>query len=64
VRFWKIRLALLLVSFAVVAWYWTGGGAFWLFAVALALPIMVDLAFMQSDARAERERKARLGAGA
>jgi len=52
------------VSFAVVAWYWTGGGAFWLFAVALALPIMVDLAFMQSDARAERERKARLGAGA
>jgi hypothetical protein len=63
-RFWKIRLALLLVSFAVIARYWVVGASFWVFAPALAFPIVVNLAFWQSDARAEERRKARLAAGA
>ena len=63
-RFWKIRLALLFVAFAVVMWYWVVGVSFWIFAVTLALPIVVNLAFWQSDERAEKDRKARLITGA
>jgi hypothetical protein len=62
-RLWKTRLALILMSFACLAWYWTSGAPFWAFALAVGTPIVVNLAFWQSDERAEKERKARLASG-
>ena len=61
-RYWKVRPALPLVSLAVMAWYWTIGGPFLVFAGALALPVVVNLAFWKSDERAEKQRKAQLAA--
>ena len=65
-RFWKSRLAMFVASVGAFVWIWFGGADLtnrtdkYVFMVAVVVPTVVNLVFWQSDAHAERERKARL----
>jgi hypothetical protein len=61
-RAWKVRLALWLAAVAVLAWYWlsrSGREPFWIYAAAIATPIVLNFVFWQSDQRTDREVRSR-----
>ena len=68
-QFWRLRLAIWAISVAVMGWLWLRDPGpfdrtdFYVLMVAVWVPVLLNLAFWRSDARTERDCKARLSHG-